>query len=85
MHEDLEDPRSMPTEDNPEWTDERFARAKPVEEMLPPHILSQFANGREASEDNVVRLSPEVAAHFRAQGRDWRERIDAVLREAAGL
>jgi len=29
-----------------------------------------------------VRLSPDVLAHFRATGKGWQTRIDAVLREA---
>jgi len=30
----------------------------------------------------TIRLSPEVMAAFRATGRGWQTRIDAVLREA---
>lgn len=33
---DLTDP------DNPEWTEEDFARARPISEVLPPHIVAQL-------------------------------------------
>jgi len=32
-----------------------------------------------------IRLDPEVLEHFRATGRGWQSRINAVLRKAAGL
>jgi uncharacterized protein (DUF4415 family) len=75
-------------DDNPEWTAEDFARAKPAREMLPPEILAQFRNMRgrplkDASERKVavsIRLSPDVLAHFRAGGPGWQSRIDEALR-----
>ena len=30
----------MTDPDNPEWTDEDFARARPIEEVLPPKVLA---------------------------------------------
>jgi uncharacterized protein (DUF4415 family) len=32
-----------------------------------------------------IRLDPDVLAHFRATGRGWQSRINAILRKAAGL
>ncbi len=32
-----------------------------------------------------IRLDADVVAHFRATGRGWQSRINAVLRKAAGL
>lgn len=32
-----------------------------------------------------IRLDPDVLAHFRAGGRGWQSRINAVLRKAAGF
>ena len=32
-----------------------------------------------------IRLDPNVLAHFRATGRGWQSRINAILRKAAGL
>jgi hypothetical protein len=34
-------------DDNPEWTEEDFARAKPPQEVLPPHLFAQFKVARE--------------------------------------
>jgi uncharacterized protein (DUF4415 family) len=33
----------------------------------------------------TLRLDPDVLAYFRAAGRSWQSRINAVLRKAAGL
>jgi uncharacterized protein (DUF4415 family) len=54
--------------DNPPWTDEMLAGAN-IE--LPP---------LEATDD-LVRLHPDLADAFRALGPDWRERVNAVLRD----
>ena len=37
----------------------------------------------EHNEKVTLRLSPEVLAHFRAQGRGWQSRIDETLKKAA--
>jgi uncharacterized protein (DUF4415 family) len=74
-------------DDNPEWTEEDFARARPGSE-LPPEILAQFRamRGRpqkDAAERKVavsIRLSPDVVAHFKAGGPGWQSRIDEALR-----
>lgn len=76
-------------EDNPEWTDEDFARARPASE-LPPEILKNFPNTRGAQKAPTkvpvsLRLSPDVVAHYRATGPGWQRRIDEDLRKAAGL
>jgi uncharacterized protein (DUF4415 family) len=76
-------------EDNPEWTDEMFARAKPAHEVLPPEVLAAFprtrARGAQKRPTKVpisVRLSSEVVEHFRATGPGWQARIDEVLKQA---
>jgi uncharacterized protein (DUF4415 family) len=74
-------------DDNPEWTAEDFARARPASE-LPPEILAQFRNMRgrppkdEAQKKVAVsiRLSPDVLAHFKCGGPGWQSRIDEALR-----
>jgi len=79
-------------DENPEWTEENFARARPAHEMLPeifgaevaarmlkPRGRPPLANPKRAT---TIRLSPEVMDAFRATGRGWQTRIDAVLREA---
>lgn len=37
----------------------------------------------EHKEKVTLRLSPDVLAYFRAQGRGWQTRIDETLRKAA--
>jgi uncharacterized protein (DUF4415 family) len=76
-------------DDNPEWTEEDFARARPASE-LPPHILAAFPKTRlegKASKKVPVsiRLSPEVLDHFKAGGPGWQSRIDEALRKVAGI
>ena len=33
-------------DDNPEWTAEMFAKARPAEEVLPPEVLAAFKRPR---------------------------------------
>jgi uncharacterized protein (DUF4415 family) len=75
--------------DNPEWTEEDFARARPASE-LPPHILAAFPKTRGAGKAPKkvpvsIRLSPEVVEHFKAGGPGWQSRIDEALRKVAGI
>jgi uncharacterized protein (DUF4415 family) len=77
-------------EENPEWTEEDFARAKPAHEVLAPDVLSAFRNTRgpqrEATKVPIsIRLSRDVVQHFKATGPGWQRRIDETLRKAAGL
>lgn len=71
-------------EDNPEWTEEMFRRARPAAEVVPQVVEAwRRARGRPPKEITkqqvTLRLSPEVLAYFRAQGRGWQTRIDEVL------
>jgi uncharacterized protein (DUF4415 family) len=75
-------------DDNPEWTDEDFARARPPEEVLPPELLAQFKNyrGPQKAPTKVavsIRLSPEVISYFKSKGPGWQSRIDTALRKIA--
>jgi len=38
----------------------------------------------ERKEKVTLRLSPDVLAHYKAQGPGWQTRIDETLRKAAG-
>jgi uncharacterized protein (DUF4415 family) len=63
--------------DNPEWTAEDFARAKPFAEVFPDLAASiRRARGRprvEAPKQAVtLRLSPATVEKYKAMGRDWR-------------
>src|SRR3982074_826492 len=75
-------------DDNPEWTEEDFAKARPPEEVLPPHLLAQFkaTRGPQKALTKVavsIRLSPEVISYFKAKGPGWQSRIDEALRKIA--
>jgi uncharacterized protein (DUF4415 family) len=72
-------------DDNPEWTEADFARARPPEEVLPPELLAQFkkTRGSQKAPTKVavsIRLSPEVITYFKAKGPGWQSRIDEALR-----
>lgn len=76
-------------EDNPEWTEEDFARARPASE-LPPRLLAAFPNtksrgGRPAGSDKQlvsIRLDKAVVEKFRATGPGWQTRINSILKRA---
>lgn len=73
-------------DDNPEWTSEDFARARPASE-LPEHFLAAFPRTRGAQKSPVkqqvtLRLDRDVLEKFRATGPGWQARINAALRAA---
>ncbi len=78
---DLDDP------DNPEWTSEDFARAKGPE-SLPPEVLAAFPRTLARLEEQgkapphlvALSLDPDVIAHFKATGPEWKAQINAALR-----
>lgn len=78
-------------EDNPEWTEEDFARARPAHEVLPPEVIAAFGKGRVGrpvgtTKDQVsLRIDRDVIARFRAGGPGWQSRMNAALRAAVGL
>ncbi len=79
--------------DNPEWTAEDFARAKPVHELpedLREAIYANFPNTRRRGPQKTptkvrttVRLSAPVRDYFqklsREQGRPWQTLLDEHL------
>lgn len=75
-------------DDNPEWTERDFARARPISDF--PELAAFFPKHRgpqkAATKEQVsLRLDPDVLAHFRATGRGWQGRVNAALRKAAGV
>jgi len=74
--------------DNPTWTAEDFARARPGREVLSPEILSAFGKPRgrpkaaEPKEPVTLRFSRGVAEHLRASGPGWQTRVNTAI---AGL
>ncbi len=87
-----DDRASRPDDDNPEWTKEDFARARPAAEVLPEFIgknateeLVRRGRGRPKKADRKVnqtlRLDQDVLDAFREEGSGWQARINQVLRE----
>ena len=78
-------------EDNPEWTEEDFARAKPAYEVFTEAEWKAFPRTSRGPQHAPVkrqvtlRLSPDVLDRFRATGKGWQTRIDKALREHLGL
>lgn len=73
-------------EDIPEWTEEDFARARPMGEMF-PEIVEAFERMRgqrgpqkaPTKERVGLRLDRHVVEHFRRTGPGWQSRINDVL------
>jgi uncharacterized protein (DUF4415 family) len=74
--------------ENPEWTQRDFAKAKPASEVLPPEVMAQFKNkgGRPRIENPKeavkLRIDADVLAKFRQSGPGWQTRINGILRAA---
>jgi uncharacterized protein (DUF4415 family) len=73
-------------DENPEWTKQDFAKAKPAPEVLPPEVIAQFKNkgGRPRIENPKqavkLRIDADVLAKFRESGPGWQTRINGILR-----
>ena len=92
MARERDDRASRPDEDNPEWTVDDFARARPASEVLPKFIgraatdeLLRRGRGRPAKPDRKVnqtlRLDPDVLEAYRREGPGWQALMNAVLRQ----
>lgn len=79
--------------DNPEWTDEELANARPFREVFPDLAASidrEIAKrGRPPLEKTkqpiTIRLDPDLVEHYKATGKGWQSRMNDDLRKAAGL
>jgi uncharacterized protein (DUF4415 family) len=63
--------------DNPEWTTDDFKKAVPFS-ALPDHLQQTLKPNKTPIS---IRLSPEVLDYFKATGKGWQGRIDAVLKD----
>jgi uncharacterized protein (DUF4415 family) len=76
-------------DENPEWTDENFARARPASEVLPElfgeEIAAQLLRPRgrpktgQARVSISLRLPPETLARWKATGPGWQTRMVEAL------
>ncbi len=75
-------------DENPEWTEEEFARARPFKEGFPEYYAAWKKNkgGRPPVETPKVhigfRLAADVVQGVRATGPGYNARVERVLREA---
>ena len=80
-----DDEYGVPDAENPEWTKEKFARAKRFHE-LPPELQRAFKRGKRGPQKAPVkqqvtmRLSQDVLVILRAKGRGWQTLVDETLR-----
>ena len=75
--------------DNPAWTKEDFAKARPFDEVFPGLRRGRGPNKNPTKELVSIRLSRDVLDHFKREGKGWQTRIDDTLakvvrRKAAG-
>lgn len=91
VEQHIPDP-TRPDEENPEWTAEDFAKAKPASEVLPGLFTAALAaemlrpkRGRPVSASPKMhvnlRLDAEVVAAFQTTGRGWQTRLNAALKD----
>jgi uncharacterized protein (DUF4415 family) len=74
-------------DDNPEWTEEDFARARPASEVLGPELAALLVRPRgrppigDAARKQVVniRLDRDVIDYFKADGPGWQTRLNDFL------
>ena len=75
--------------DNPEWTEEDFAKARPFAEAFPALADRMRQAGRpKAANPKVavsIRLDRDVIDAFKKGGPGWQSRMNDALRDAAHL
>jgi len=72
-------------DDNPEWTEDDFGRAKAAEELHAPHVVSAPVRKRgrpvgSTKRQIALRLDTDVADSFRDSGPGWQTRMNEALR-----
>ena len=77
-------------DENPEWSEEDFKRARPASEVLPPELYAALTarkpgqRGPQKAATKVavtLRLDPDVVAAFKADGPGWQTRINQALKK----
>ncbi len=81
---------SLVDEENPEWTDDDFDRAKPASEMLPAAVYAELKKkpgqrgpGKKAPKVPVtIRVDPVALAQIKADGPRWQTRLSKMIEDA---
>jgi uncharacterized protein (DUF4415 family) len=71
--------------DNPEWTAEDFAAARPAAGIVPQLARRRGTRKTPTKELISVRLGRDVLDRLRAGGRGWQSQVNATLRAALGI
>ena len=79
---------NRPDVENPEWTSDEMARAKPLMDLLPKETAEAFRRYRgqrgpqksPTKELISLRVDRDVVAAYRATGAGWQTRASEVLR-----
>jgi len=76
-------PYGVPDEENPEWTDAEIRTAKPFAEVFPETAAAiRRSRGPQKTPTKrpvSLRLDPDVLTAYRATGKGWQARMNAVL------
>jgi uncharacterized protein (DUF4415 family) len=76
-------------DENPEWLEEDFALAKPIDDVFPADVVSALVRNRGGrpvgsnKEQISLRLDKDLLEHWRSAGPGWQSRINQVLRQAS--
>ncbi len=76
--------------DNPEWTAEDFARARPASEVLGPAFMESWRRSRgqrgpqkQPTKQLVsLRIDRDIIEKFKSDGPGWQSRLNETLRKA---
>jgi uncharacterized protein (DUF4415 family) len=77
----------VPDGENPEWTPEMFARARPMREVM-PEVVEAMKRGRPKLAKTKVaislRVDEDVVSGYRSLGRGWQTQMSLDLAKAIG-
>lgn len=68
--------------DNPEWTKEDFAKARPFDEMFPGLRKGRGPAKKPTKKSVTIRLDQNVVEFFKKDGDGWQGRINKALVDA---
>ena len=85
--ESLDDFEKRVGDDAPEWTEENFARARPLSDFPELKAALERARGQRGPQKTptkervALRLDRNIVDHFRHDGPGWQTRINDALAE----